>query len=859
MDPILSLMRKAILPIAVLSGLAIALYMALSGSGANGEPLSAGVQRETIERDSELDAPEASSRRTDRVAGTAVETTEPVVSAPDAPTCVVVGRLIDDRDAPIAGARVLLYRHRPWGDPARVVHHPVRGDAYGFEMMTDAGGRFRFQAPPSPGDVAVLEVRPDPHLSKHRVSFLDDHGDYPCLAEGTVDLGDIRLFAAGAVSGRVLDEYGRPIPGAFVETASRAHLAAVSESRSDADGAFVIGHVVPGVYLVRAAADEHRNASVAGVEVRVGETTSGVELRLSLSPTLSGRIVDPNGSPVAGAAVSARPTGGGTVRRVTTGTGGDFELHLPQLGAHRIRVEHDDYVTYEDDELRYEPGTADIEITLEPSVRTRFEVVDAKTGAPVERFGLRIEEGKGALAEGPRRGTIFGKPRVAHYPGGIAEVSARPGFDRFVLVGSGYLPAGGEIEHESIEAPRQVVRLERGASITGRVVRDGLPVAGADVMLEWGHLTRPTRQIFEGRTPDPEPPLRFYAMDSSTQRASTGEDGRFRFDGLPDHGLHRLDIVDDAGHALRVEPFELLGNEVYECGDLELLDGASIAGRVLAPEGCDAEGLTVRVGEDQRRVVAVTDTAGRFRFDGLIAGEHEIEVRPIPGRLASAPDEWVRVSAGEVTDVVLDRREFGECSVTLRVDARSLEAESWSVSLRPIGDRHTFLRLGPPDEDGVVWGTVRAAGDALVAVHAAGIGTVTLDDVVFTLRPGREVSADVEVRVGSVRIELGALAHPTPNGDWKIRVQSESGVILYSGTRSVRDGAWSPASADAANDVILLPLLSAGSRDLELEFEATESTVDPDTGIRAILSRRTAFRATRRVEVVSGQESVVRL
>jgi protocatechuate 3,4-dioxygenase beta subunit len=130
------------------------------------------------------------------------------------------------------------------------------------------------------------------------------------------------LAPPAVVAGRIVDAAsGAPVPRARVE--ARAGGGALL-ARSGVDGRDRIEGLVPGRY--RVSADEPRRVPNARDEVLVeaGRTVT-VDLPLSLGASLSGRVVDEGGKPVAGAAGRLRR--GGTsrfeLRRMLRGEGGE--------------------------------------------------------------------------------------------------------------------------------------------------------------------------------------------------------------------------------------------------------------------------------------------------------------------------------------------------------------------------------------------------------------------------------------------------------------------------------------------------------------------------------------------------------
>lgn len=102
---------------------------------------------------------------------------------------------------------------------------------------------------------------------------------------------------AGSISGVVSDSLTlTPLAGVRVQMDRQSIT-------TDAQGRFAFENVEPGRHWVTATEERHAARGYVPVLVTSGKELSGVVLNLKLGGTISGRVVDDNGEPVAGASV----------------------------------------------------------------------------------------------------------------------------------------------------------------------------------------------------------------------------------------------------------------------------------------------------------------------------------------------------------------------------------------------------------------------------------------------------------------------------------------------------------------------------------------------------------------------------
>jgi protocatechuate 3,4-dioxygenase beta subunit len=536
----------------------------------------------------------------------------------------VAGVVLDDLGAPVAGARVAPLRQR--GGEFLV----IEGFGAGSEgAETDAQGRF-FLGGLEDEKVALRAT------SKHHASTT--RREVPLRAADVV----LQLRRHGSIEGVLVDTAGKPIAGSTVSFSAQGAPLFVrlpgggpDDNKTRADGGFTLRGVPPGRVQLNAQGDAHVDAGPLEVEVRAGETVTGVKLIAQRGAAIEALVADGDGRPVQGADVvvaragdgpgRAGPApGGGTTfraRRVTRRIGGsapsisfddqeelgraktdaDGKARIAGLeaGDVRVSVKHDELVAQAPARLTL-PGVGVVETKL-TAVRGGFadvRVVDAD-GAPVKQASVVVEpkEGEG-LGEQGGVTDADGRTRVGPLAPGawVATLKQEP---KPMEVGGGarVLIAGQETRLEATARPFTVregetVELAMTRPITttvvGVVTDAAGPVAGAQVGLQ----------------PEGEPR---FGVPGSPYSARTDRDGRYR---IPDLAAGKYTISwSRADAAVPFEqPIELLP------GERELRRNLSIAGGVVkvTVHGHDAQPLRaarVRLEQESsgggRRVQAV--------------------------------------------------------------------------------------------------------------------------------------------------------------------------------------------------------------------------------------------------------------
>jgi WD40 repeat protein len=197
-----------------------------------------------------------------------------------------------------------------------------------FEKRPDAQGRIRFDDVPVNGSL-----------------FLATGGSGLAEAQWRNDNevfdDPIRLAISkeGILTGRILRPDGRPAIGmnvaAQLESARQAYFLSTFRAVTDDGGQFAI-HGLPKHLLALSVEDPSHRWAVRpkeGLSVAAGETKE-VTLAMETAVAVSGRVFDPEGKPVEGAAISVLiNTSGGPLAHDMTDRDGRYRLRLPSCPA----------------------------------------------------------------------------------------------------------------------------------------------------------------------------------------------------------------------------------------------------------------------------------------------------------------------------------------------------------------------------------------------------------------------------------------------------------------------------------------------------------------------------------------------
>lgn len=510
------------------------------------------------------------------------------------------------------------------------------------EARSDASGAARL-APLGPGaGHRVLVLPPEPLAP--RVS-----GAFAVLPGEVIDLGLLLLDRGGVLSGTVLGPDGLPLPEASVtlfegeEDPLRvaADPAAGGPLRRtlpvSPDGTFRFDRVPAGSRSLLARAPGRLPAAFTRIPVAAGEERGGLALSLRPGAALSGRLLDPEGRPVADALLTAlAPPLDAEAGRARTAPDGTFLLEGLDRGAMRVRVL-----------LPGEPFPDPLRPLFDAVVPSEGNEWRLPSRAPLEGIVTDPagEEPRGfvvvaRLERGPPGGLLLETAReverVPLGPGGAFATRPLPeGRYRLRAESPDGRLAAADAEVSAGPSPRVSLVLSTGSSVRGRVVTGPLVEDLRRVSL---------RLLLGGKAEGGLPP------------AVVEESGAFSLHGVP-AGEHDL-VVSLPGLAPVVLRNIVVPPEggVLDLGDVLLGQGATLRLRVYDGNRAPWAGVEAAVVDDAGlRREETTGGAGMALFGGLAPGPHLLEVRLPTGALLRRPiDAPADGEFEEVLDLGLD-------------------------------------------------------------------------------------------------------------------------------------------------------------------------------------------------------------
>jgi protocatechuate 3,4-dioxygenase beta subunit len=574
-----------------------------------------------------------------------------------------------------------------------------------------------------------------------------DTGVYVGSGGQTIEVTVIARKGA-AVSGRVVDDKGQPVPKARVvrQDAGRAWssgaLAKLVETTND-KGEFAFAVVPQGSF--RFAATHETLAPGVSRPVTVDGVHPVTEVEIVMQPggVLTGKVVtkDKQPAPYAGVLVAPKdqaPYGSwGGNRRVTADAKGEFSIRALPRSALRVRAESDDAASAIADVDLATTQTATIELVLDVSGMIAGVVVDGQ-GQPVPEIQVV------AVAD------MLGK-----------------GMENFALTGfsSATTDGGGAFTIKGLaDGDYQVSAHRRGLTADESFFQKATSAKPGDTNLR---LVLPAPGSIKGKlvlAAGGEPKLAMVSL--GWRRQTPAVEGVFELTdveaGTVDVTIRGLEFAEKT-----VRDVVVKSGAATDVGTITLERGRRLAGTVIDAAGAPVEGAVVRVGRmlyteggkagaDDGNVEELfgirsttTGADGTFAIVGIpkeagtVAAEH-----PTKGR-----SDALKVAAGtdDPPALKLTLHGFGSIAGTVTEKGQPIQAQVMATP-KTGGTQFVAVTSGP---DGTFVIDKVAAGTHRLTAMKVGMASMSGSQAVdVVVKPNERVTQNLEIPVGDVTIEV---------------------------------------------------------------------------------------------------------
>lgn len=431
------------------------------------------------------------------------------------------------------------------------------------------------------------------------------------VEEGVVAEGaEVKLVKGPGLVGRVLDaRASRPVLDATVRadlSTGRPRMrmgpdAGDNETMTDADGRFEILGLAPGTYTLTAS---HPSYSEKSETVELKEGPAAIEIRLGLGGTISGTVLSA-GRPVVGAAVSLGAAGEGMrgpfgeEQQSVSDDAGRFRFERLNPGRYSLTASlRGQSSSPLDVALPTADASQDVSLLLAEGATIRGRVSGLSEAA---RAGVSVSANGPESYFASTRTGVDGTFELAGAPRGTINLNGRTGD---FMTGSRTATSHVTIGEGQTEVAAEIV-FEEGFRVDGRVTRAGRPVtdAGVSAFPESGGRSATDRTDETGA----------FSLEGLAE-------GTYTFTAFPMFGgegapIHRrVQITGDTTVDLEAPVARLVGTVV----EVE-------SGRPLSEASVEVE--DPEPGTFGRRMMAVTDSGGRFSLDGLDPKAYRLVVR----------------------------------------------------------------------------------------------------------------------------------------------------------------------------------------------------------------------------------------
>lgn len=664
----------------------------------------------------------------------------------------------------------------------------------------------------------------------------------------------------------------------------------VATVASDERGLVTFGRVAPDrSYSVHIKGEGFKAVSIYGIKVRKGETTDAGTHLLGEKIVLRGRVVNMNGSPVAGADVIAqsgapdmRPTG--IVLRMTrmamnpapaldsakSNDDGYFFLSKLDDGRYSLSARHGGYATdYKDDVIvRADRMANELVLRLGKAATLKGIVKDSngKAVAGAEVRAMADRGWRGMMGGGLRYETAFTDDQGRYEIDTLAPSSeqSRARY-RLGVMAKGFAPIFEATTIEVAEGETEVrdFVLPLGGTIEGLVTdkRTGKPVADAEVAAIVGNVMMGRRRG-RGNNDDGPPPQGMALM------TRTDKEGRFRFENVVPgpifsaqveaYGYVTGNFSNQFGQTSGWPDVE--ADEVIEV-NAELEAGGVVQGRVTDGDGNGLPGATVAV-ESMRSFFTgapstLSDENGDFELAGVDQGTYTLRATlagyapaneggtvsvemPESGGLVKA--DLSMVQAGTVVGVVSDAAGEPVPGVRLQVYQVAEEGDQGGGNNRMRRAGRWRQQIGAPVDMSDAEGRFRLSGiqEGRWKIVGTSEGYVRSESKAFRIAVGEELEVNFAMQAGGIL---------------RIRVTGEGGRGLEGATVSTM---YLDEPNRRVNAFELRGMGRGGNRSIANESgEVVIEDLQPGSTVIEVRAEGYVTKIRRNIQVIADQEVIL--
>jgi beta-lactamase regulating signal transducer with metallopeptidase domain/protocatechuate 3,4-dioxygenase beta subunit len=529
-------------------------------------------------------------------------------------------------------------------------------------VRTDDSGRWHSQnVPQDPKIFIVLDLNHAGYVQSRywtRPEFQSSNQEFVNSIALTALLHQEAVFTMKQgfiVSIGVSDENGQSVEGAAIiqgENAGLMGLRLKEKGTTGPDGRFSFIGAKPGEVTIIVQA---KGLAPASQTIRIEPNMPPIQFRLAKGNLVTGRVVDMEGKPIAGASISITPSAVNREQfpwQAKSDAEGRFTWDSAPAFPMYFSVTADGYKLPDQNEMAFfllEPGKEN-EIRLQKltGIQITGRVFDEKTRASINEFKVIP--------------FLFSSPMGPMFDGNNGEFSwtltdrlslrTKPEYSIRVEA-QGYVPYNSAPIDLNSFSQKLDFGMVRGEGIQGIVrLPGGEPAVGAKVFL-FGATSNPP-----GSTRITSPPMMMSRGALSygrqfTETVTADESGKFSFNPMPE--AHTMAAVHEKGLITAI-PAQLGASPVLILQPWGGIEGTVKVGN---KEGANQMVLITRLSTIRLSppgimvsLSANTDSQGRFSMEMVPAGEYRITSNPIDGSFSTGSAAIV-VKSGQTAPITL--------------------------------------------------------------------------------------------------------------------------------------------------------------------------------------------------------------